>query len=556
MYHDEDGLAVAAVARFDLAVGKTYRPAQLSADGWHLGDPPGPWPLYRLPELAEADRVYFVEGEKCARSSARSASSPPRRRTGRSRPTRPIWARWPARKWSVLPDVGSAGADYLARAVKLLAALEPRPTVKVVCLPALADDGDDVEQWAEYHDSWGPDALRAELERLALGSGAIDLDGEGAVAAAVGRLATTRLDAIRSSPLHWLVPSYIPLGKVVILAGEGGSASRRSSRHGGRGSRGASRASAWKRAATDPAEVLMIACEDGYEDTVVPYLTAAGADLGKIRKVDGIIQADGKPMPFGLTHFRALEEDLERNPGVRLVIVNPAGAYVGRSGADDHRNAELTALLEPLSDVATARNVTILLVCHLNKGVGSKAVHRVMGGAGYVNSALRGLRGRLRPRRRGTASSLVRAGQLRAQAPRPAFRIAPFDPDSRRRMLDSGCFPELTAEDRSTLISQLIRICWEKDSVNLLADDVLGRDNRQSSGPTKVEQAGEWLVKFLADGPRQSTVIFEEGQKAGFTKDNLYSANRRGDQGPTRRAIRACSLGSWRSGRLGGTRQS
>ncbi len=39
----------------------------------------------------------------------------------------------------------------------------------------------------------------------------------------VVRLATTRLDEIKPVPIRWLVPGYLPLGKLVLLAGDGGN---------------------------------------------------------------------------------------------------------------------------------------------------------------------------------------------------------------------------------------------------------------------------------------------------------------------------------------------
>ena len=66
-YHDAHGQEVAAVCRFDLLNGdKTYRPVSLVGNGWALRGPEPPRGLYRLPELAEADRVYVCEGEKAS----------------------------------------------------------------------------------------------------------------------------------------------------------------------------------------------------------------------------------------------------------------------------------------------------------------------------------------------------------------------------------------------------------------------------------------------------------------------------------------------------------
>ena len=48
-----------------------------------------------------------------------------------------------------MPDVGEAGEGYVAKLVKLLGKLDPPARVKVLRLPGLDDDGDDIEQFIE-----------------------------------------------------------------------------------------------------------------------------------------------------------------------------------------------------------------------------------------------------------------------------------------------------------------------------------------------------------------------------------------------------------------------
>jgi hypothetical protein len=71
-YHDSAGEPVGLVARWSLTDGKKdIRPVSRHTDGWRLGGMPEPRPLYRLPELAEAELVFVCEGEK-ASDAARS----------------------------------------------------------------------------------------------------------------------------------------------------------------------------------------------------------------------------------------------------------------------------------------------------------------------------------------------------------------------------------------------------------------------------------------------------------------------------------------------------
>ena len=72
-YEDADSKPVMTVARFTAANGeKDYLPYHQRTDGrWVSGDPSGPLPLYRLPEVTNADMVFVTEGEKCAMQSGR-----------------------------------------------------------------------------------------------------------------------------------------------------------------------------------------------------------------------------------------------------------------------------------------------------------------------------------------------------------------------------------------------------------------------------------------------------------------------------------------------------
>lgn len=71
-YHDAHGEPVGVVVRWDRAGGgKDVRPASRNGDGWHIGGMPEPRPLYGLPDLNGARRVFVCEGEKTS-DAARS----------------------------------------------------------------------------------------------------------------------------------------------------------------------------------------------------------------------------------------------------------------------------------------------------------------------------------------------------------------------------------------------------------------------------------------------------------------------------------------------------
>ncbi|HET6574063.1 MAG TPA: AAA family ATPase [Fimbriiglobus sp.] len=335
-------------------------------------------------------------------------------------------------------------------------------------------------------------------------------------------LATTGLDGIRPRPVRWLVDRYIPLGKLTMIAGDGGN---------GKSTLTLALAAAVTtgRAAFGltyfpypPADVLLISCEDDYEDTIVPRLLASGANLGRVRRVDGVQTPDGSPAPFSLAHFRQLEEELEDHPDVRLVVIDPAGAYIGRAGVDDHKDSELRALLGPLAELAGRRGVAILLVKHLNKGASAKAVHRVGGSVGYVNAVRVAFIVAPHPDEDGLKLFLPVKLNIGKQPPGLSYSLDPL-PDAEAQGIVAG-FSELADEDRARLAADLFRPTW-RGAADMDADTALREAVRKDHpGGSKVDEVAEWLVGFLGEFSWPDSEVEAAAKVEGFTFAQLKRA--------------------------------
>jgi hypothetical protein len=169
IYHDAQGEPVGLVVRWDLPdKKKDYRPVSRHADGWHIVAMPEPRPLYRLPELAEAKLVIVTEGEKCADLARTLGFTATTSVGGAVALKKSDWAPLAGKEVWILPDRDSAGSKYTNTVAGILAKLTPAPVVRIVELPGLSDDGDDIEQWIEAHgDAAEPEGLRKEIEALA-----------------------------------------------------------------------------------------------------------------------------------------------------------------------------------------------------------------------------------------------------------------------------------------------------------------------------------------------------------------------------------------------------
>jgi len=310
-----------------------------------------------------------------------------------------------------------------------------------------------------------------------------------------------RLCDIQPEKLEWLWPDRIPLGKLTLLAGDPGLgksfvtcdiSARISS------GRAWPDDSSWEQPA---GSVVMFNCEDGLRDTIRPRLDRAGADVSKIVAIEGVKVHDIDSGEARLRGF-SLANDLPRLERVvteladcRLIVIDPVSAYCG--DADSHKNAEVRALLAPLAELAERFRVSVLMVTHLAKGTGVKAIYRSMGSLAF------------------------------AAAARAVWHVAK-DPDDDQRRLILPAKMNL-APDPTGLAYRLEQgaVCWEADPVKMHADELLAieANAKPDTDRTQRDDAAEWLRELLADGcslpPKE---IIADGREHGHSEKTLRRA--------------------------------
>jgi hypothetical protein len=208
-----------------------------------------------------------------------------------------------------------------------------------------------------------------------------------------------------------------------------------------------------------------------------------------------------------------MEAYLDQNPSIRLIVIDPAGAFIGRSGVDDYNDSELRSLLGPMAELAARRNVLIILVKHLIKGATSKAVHKVGGSAGYVNTVRAAFVVAPDPDEPAKKLFLPLKFNLGPLPSGLAYQMTSLDEAARESILNTYC-SDLDAEDRARLGEQLFRIQW-LGPVDANADRVLSEQARQA-GPSAsdLDAAEKWLTDYLTRRPRESRRCVEEGNAA------------------------------------------
>jgi hypothetical protein len=203
------------------------------------------------------------------------------------------------------------------------------------------------------------------------------------------RLITHRASDLQPEKLNWVWSGRIPEGKLVLLGGPPGL--------------GKSQLTAFVAAtisnggdwpcgegSTAAGNVIFMSAEDGIEDTIVPRLMAAGANLDRVHIVASATKPDGTGRKtFSLkTDVDLLEAKANEIRDVRLIIVDPISAYMG--GSDGNGNVETREVLEPLAEMANRLHIAVVAVTHLNKGGGGgnqTALNRFSGSIAFVAAA-------------------------------------------------------------------------------------------------------------------------------------------------------------------------
>jgi hypothetical protein len=199
------------------------------------------------------------------------------------------------------------------------------------------------------------------------------------------QLRVTRASEVTTKRVEWLWERRIPKGKLTMLDGDpdvGKSvvtmdlAARVST---GR---------TWPDEAPCKAGNVLIAnVEDAKDDTIVPRLKAAGADLSRIIIIDGMPDENGGTRLLDLPgDVPALKAAVTENEAV-LLIIDPVLTMLG---GDANKDQDARKALAPLRDMAEETGVATVAVRHLNKNVSLSAIQRGGGNMGLIGVARAG----------------------------------------------------------------------------------------------------------------------------------------------------------------------
>jgi hypothetical protein len=393
----------------------------------------------------------------------------------------------------------------------------PPGTVRAVRLPHEKDvsllwTNISVAHEFDENDEAAVDHFQEELCKAVEASTVVQIAGEKPVAP-FNEIADVLASGITMKLTRWLWKDHVPLHHVTVFAGmpQKGKSTAACDLI-ARLTTGANFPLA--RNTLEPCEVAILATEDDKDETIVPRLVAAGANLDRVRFPFPVQQEATSEWEIALDRdLPLLKTYLQARPAVRLLVIDPVTSYIGE--VDPNKPKEVRPFLNKLKTFAKEMDITVMLIMHLSKNPDVSALHRVGGAATWIEVPRAVWFFDLKPDQEDGVRPLIYVmvnGKLNLVA------------DDQKKSLEyQFTSVDVPIEDE---VASIGRIQW--GSASDLELDGLYKKDRQKPGPEpkKTEAAKAWLQTFLADGEKLAADVFVAGAAAGHRPDTLRDAQK------------------------------
>lgn len=360
-YTDESGALLYQVVRCDPKDFRQRRPDGNGGWIWSLGEKRRV--IYRWPELLKyPDATAFVcEGEKDADRVASLGHCATTVASGKWKDD--CVKALAGRDIIILQDNDEAGAKKALAAAQALHGVAK--TIRIVLLSDLKPGGD-VSDWLDADPENADKLVNVCFD---VPEWAPSTDGESSDKATASTLQSARASSFEMKSIQWLWPNRYALGKLGLLVGLPDE---------GKGQvfcdMAARVTQGWDwpcgEGKAPKGNVILLTAEDDINDTIVPRLVSAGADLDRVEIVKMVRQDDNPDRMFSLvTDLPLLRRKIAEVGDVKLLQIDPITAYLGNSNGkwDSYRTTDVRAVLSPVVEFAAELNVAIVGIMHFNK---------------------------------------------------------------------------------------------------------------------------------------------------------------------------------------------
>jgi hypothetical protein len=310
-------------------------------------------------------------------------------------------------------------------------------------------------------------------------------------------------DMAESKPVVWrLAPGYLAAGKVNLLVGAEGIGKSLWSI---RAVASITTGHPWGpfTSPSDPADAILIATEDGWEDTIRPRLEVAGADLHRIHVL--CVDDDGTGTPTFPDDMPAL-----RSMGIApSIVVVDAWIDTVPGGLQVKNPQKAREAVAPWREYAAETGAAVLLVAHTNR-LESQDIRNTYGLSGALRQVARSTIYALEDPE--TEALLVGPDKSNLGARGVAHRfikvpVEHFTP----------------TDDSDGTVALLESIGDDSKSIH----DLLTEQVDAAKPRPKTTAIDLWLRDILSDGPLPSSDLEAMAMRQGYSPDQLRGAGDR-----------------------------
>jgi hypothetical protein len=270
---------------------------------------------------------------------------------------------------------------------------------------------------------------------------------------------------------------------------------------------------------TAPVNVIMVTAEDTLDQTSVPRLVAAGADLSMVRFIKGI-RRDNKDRQFMLGEdLYELELAIREIGNVGLVCIDPITAFMGGK-MDSHKTTEVRSQLGPLKDLAERTNVAFSTITHPAKNAGPRAIDHFIGSQAFIAAGRIGH----------VCVEEVEADEMTGKKT-PTGRVLFTNPKNVDRKMPTLAY-RVVGDNEVGMFDDMVitaaKVVWDEQPVEVTADEAVAASAGGIGGVLKNDEqtrAARFLTEMLKEGkPVSQKRIAEAGDQEGFSLWQLKRA--------------------------------
>ena len=235
-----------------------------------------------------------------------------------------------------------------------------------------------------------------------------------------------------------------------------------------------------------PINIIYQNTEDDAADTVVPRFVQAGGDLQRLC----FINETDKALTFADERIhKAITQE-----NARLLILDPLSSYIGSEVSLNQAN-DVRHAFNNLIRVAKDTGCAIVIVGHLNKMPGVKAIYRTLGSIDVIGA--------------------VRSALLIA-------RTDSGNPNERIMVVQKS---NLAPSGKAIIFRIDEKIEWVGQT-DKTADEVLGNVNPENRSDTKLQTARTLITTLLSAGERSAQDVYDHLKAAGISQRTAENAKR------------------------------